>query len=117
MSLSSNQYSLVQEGEREKLRLTLALQSLQRAHAFEAFSWQREEDVDVLEPPAARTCGCGSHAGHGAEQAAHEAEHVEPSEQEFKAAMREAQLLLDAGIRGINESLDEVQCALEELEG
>jgi len=34
----------VQEGEREKLKLTLALQALKKAHAFETFAWQSDAD-------------------------------------------------------------------------
>ncbi|MEW5301242.1 MAG: hypothetical protein WDW38_004801 [Sanguina aurantia] len=60
--------------EREKLRLTLALQALRQAHAFHTFSWQGS-DVDVLMTPAerlsqaidaaqARVCGCSSHTAH-----------------------------------------------------
>lgn len=66
--------------EREKLRLTLALQALRQAHAFHTFSWQGG-DVDALMTPAermaqaieaaqARVCGCSSHTHTHADAAA-----------------------------------------------
>lgn len=71
----------VQEGERDKLRLTLALQQLRRPHAARAFSWQRggsqgqgaaADDAGIggpLDPvelarARARGCGCGGGGGH-----------------------------------------------------
>jgi hypothetical protein len=68
----------VQEGERDKLRLELALQRLRRPFAAGAFSWQRataaqaaegrEDDAGIGGPldPAerARGCGCGGGGGH-----------------------------------------------------
>jgi hypothetical protein len=122
----------VQEGEREKLRLTLALQALRTPHAHGAFSWQRAgdaptheggdgEDADLLDPPAPpRSCGCGSHAhagapghedhGHGA------AAPPEPTKAEWAAAVREAQLDLDARVSDINDALEEVRYAAAEAE-
>ncbi|KAG1666884.1 hypothetical protein FOA52_013517 [Chlamydomonas sp. UWO 241] len=117
----------VQEGEREKLRLTLVLQALRSPHAIGAFSWQRVgdgedgEDVDPLDPPAPpRWCGCGNraaadapgHEGHGHGAAAP----PEPTKAEWAAALREAQLELDGRVRGINDALEDVRYVLEDEE-
>lgn len=111
---------VVQEQEREKLRLTLSLQSLKQALAFETFSWQHEEDVDILEPKAPRTCGCssapalspgqtqaGSHSAHHSHT--HDHAIAEPTEAEYNSAVKEAQLLLDEHIREINAKIEEVR--------
>ena len=123
--LSHVSFGWDQEHEREKLRLTLALQSLRQAHAFEAFSWQQEdpEDVDILEPRAPRACGCGSaggHAagGHAANGGPHDPSggvHAEPTEAEYKLAVQEAQLALDQHIQGINERIEEIRDCLIDL--
>jgi hypothetical protein len=109
----------VQQHEREKLRLSLAIQSLQQAHAFKTFSWQNEEEEegDPLEPPQPRTCGCsaGAHApGQHHEHAHGPAAAPEPTEREFTLALREAQLALDEHVRSINERIEEVRYALAE---
>ena len=106
-----------QEHEREKLRLTLSLQSLRQAHTFEAFSWQHQdpEEVDPLEPRAPRACGCGSTAAHHPHISSAQAEHLEPTESEYRLAVQEAQLALDCHVLGINEKIDEIREVLADL--
>lgn len=87
---------------------------MRQAHAFEAFSWQQEdpEDIDILEPRAPRTCGCGSAGAHAANGASHDPSggvHAEPTEAEYKLAVQEAQLALDQHIQGINERIEEIR--------
>eukprot|EP00955_Chlamydomonas_euryale_P028846 304062-Chlamydomonas_euryale.AAC.15 len=101
---------MLQEHEREKLMLTLTLQSLQQTYALQGFSWQRDDadEVDVLDPLAVRTCACRQgHHGHASQP--------EPTEAEFNAAVREAQVALDDHINSINETLEEVRYAEDEL--
>ncbi|KAL6749892.1 DNA repair REX1-B-domain-containing protein [Haematococcus lacustris] len=131
----------VQDSEREKLRLTLSLQSLRTAAAFRTFSWQHghaEGGAGLggghggpLEPghapgPSAAglqpdslllskghghgCCGCGAREGAGGQ------EEEEPSEAEYTAAVQEALLLLDRCIADVNDALEEVRYALEELQ-
>jgi hypothetical protein len=125
----------VQEGEREKLRLTLALQALRQAHAAGNFSWQKEgaEEANALEPPAAHAPaaahdhGHGEHShgeggaanghahgpgccGHGA-GGSHPPPPPEPTQAEWEAAVREATRGLDAAISAINEALEELRYA------
>jgi len=121
----------VQEGEREKLRLTLALQALRQAHAAGNFSWQQEgaEAADAFEPPpapAAHDHAHGEHAhGDGAAAANghagccghgdHPPPPPEPTQAEWEAAVREATRGLDAAIAAINEALEELRYAAAEL--
>ncbi|EFN57050.1 hypothetical protein CHLNCDRAFT_143776 [Chlorella variabilis] len=99
----------VQENEREKLRLTLALQALKAAHAQQRFSWQHEEAAvaaaaslapgvaDLLQGHLCRV-GC-----------VHEAPTDEPTQAEYAGAVRESYQLLQGTITAISEALEEVQ--------
>ncbi|KAJ9513508.1 hypothetical protein QJQ45_006062 [Haematococcus lacustris] len=133
-----------QDSEREKLRLTLSLQSLRTAAAFGTFSWQHghvEGGAELgvghgapLEPghapgPSAAglqpdslllskghghgCCSCGAGEGAGGQGGQEE---EEPSEAEYTAAVQEALLLLDRCIADINDALEEVRYALEEMQ-
>ncbi len=94
----------VQDQERQKLRLTLSLQSLNQAFAYQTFSWQHEEDIDILEHKPPRSCGCSSHD-----------DPEEISEADFRLAVRDAKLSLDTCIQAINDCLEEVREAIEEI--
>ena len=98
--------------------MTLSLQSLRQALAFEAFSWQNEDpdEVDPLEPKAPRICGCGSSSAHavGRQHNVSE-EHLEPTETEYRLAVREVYLAIDGHVVGINEKIEEIREALADL--
>lgn len=115
----------VQEGERDKLRLTLELQALKQAYAFKTFSWQHrpggdedgeggDDDGGLLEPggggghEGAHHHGCG--CGHGADGGGA----PEPSKAEYEGAVREALQRLDLCIGSINDALMELRYELED---
>lgn len=136
----------VQQGEREKLRATLALQALRGAYDRQEFSWQREEQQQQAQAqklPGAVSAsgqaasgmsmlqlgesggsstqhqhqqqgeGLGGHAaccGHGHSQP------PEPTELEYNCAVAEAIQVLQRVVTDINERLEEVKYALEELD-
>ena len=96
----------VQAREREKLRLTLALQSLKAAAAQQRFSWQQGHGREAGAPAAEHVCGLGcSHAPAPSE----------PTRAEFDAAVREAYQELQALVTAINGALDEARQAREDL--
>ncbi|KAL4434050.1 hypothetical protein ABPG75_000491 [Micractinium tetrahymenae] len=101
----------VQENEREKLRLTLALHALKSAHAQQRFSWQHEEAAGSLPPGMAdllqgHLCGIGC---------LHEAPADEPTQAEYAAAVKETYQLLQGAVTAINEAIEEVQQAAADL--
>ncbi|KAI7843734.1 hypothetical protein COHA_002632 [Chlorella ohadii] len=101
----------VQDNEREKLRLTLALHALKSAHAQRRFSWQHEEQAAGLAPGVAdllqgHLCGVGCMHGAPAD---------EPTQAEYAAAVRESYQLLQGAITAINDALEEVREAQQEL--
>lgn len=101
----------VQENEREKLRLTLALHALKSAHAQQRFSWQHEEASSSLPAGMAdllqgHLCGVGC---------LHEAPADEPTQAEYAAAVRETYQLLQGAVTAINEALEEVRQAAADL--
>ncbi|GAX77542.1 hypothetical protein CEUSTIGMA_g4986.t1 [Chlamydomonas eustigma] len=106
----------IQDHEREKLRLTLTLNSLKSAFEFKTFTWQQEEDADILESSSQqRTCACcpGPHAdgtGGSGQPAA-----LEPTESEYTLAVQDAQLTLNDHVMGINEVMEEIREALASL--
>lgn len=102
----------VQEGEREKLRLTLALQALKAAHSQQRFSWQHEEAAAAALAPGVADLLQGHLCGVGC---MHEAPSDEPTQAEYSAAVRETFQLLQGCITAINEALEEVQQAAADL--
>ncbi|PRW57989.1 hypothetical protein C2E21_3468 [Chlorella sorokiniana] len=101
----------VQDNEREKLRLTLALHALKSAHAQRRFSWQHEEEAAGLAPGVAdllqgHLCGIGC---------AHGAPADEPTQAEYAAAVRESYQLMQGAITAINDALEEVREAQQDL--
>ena len=95
----------VQGREREKLRLTLALQSLKAAAAQQRFSWQQGHGRDGA-AAAEHVCGLG--CGHAPAPS-------EPTQAEFDGAVREAYQELQAHVTAINDALDDARQAREDL--
>ncbi|GMH39304.1 hypothetical protein BSKO_07202 [Bryopsis sp. KO-2023] len=123
----------VQEGERSKLKATMALQSLRRVYEVEKFSWQQ------LEPPPS-VLGADPHThqhAHGApgvsdvtsgisfinlENGSVDINRVdggeggEPSRWDYDGAVGEATHMLDSAINRINEVLEEIRYARVDFE-
>ncbi|PSC72968.1 hypothetical protein C2E20_3660 [Micractinium conductrix] len=102
----------VQENEREKLRLTVALQALKAAHAQQRFSWQHEEAASSSLAPGVSDLLQGHLCGLGC---MHEAPADEPTKAEYAAAVKETYQLLQASITAINEALEEVRQVAADL--
>ncbi|KFM28397.1 hypothetical protein F751_5310 [Auxenochlorella protothecoides] len=94
--------SRLQDLERERLRMTLALYALQAPARLELFAWQQNDGSPLK---AGQGCGCGSGDGHS--RAAHQTQ--EPTEAEFRAAVRELTCGIEENTVAINDVLDEVR--------
>ncbi|CAD7698297.1 unnamed protein product [Ostreobium quekettii] len=114
----------VQEGERDKLRLTLSLQALKRVHAFRGFSWQRDNEGNEVDHE------CGVHGtditermgslnlmGSVSVSGVGPGGNSEPSEQEYKMAVGEATQHLEKAVIRINDELEEIRYMIADLEG
>jgi hypothetical protein len=103
----------VQEGEREKLQLTLAVQSLRALKEREQPAWRgvgsAGENPDAVGATPSHVCGSG--CGHAKE--------ISASKAEVEAALGESVRALEAAVVGINDVMDEAREALleEECEG
>jgi hypothetical protein len=97
----------VQDNEREKLRLTLTLQTLRVSYANKAFSWQHQppDEPDAFheghEMNINGHCSCHQHA-------------QEATEEEYHNAVDEAMVLLNNAITAIIEVMDDVTCMLSD---
>lgn len=90
--------SRLQDLERERLRMTLALYALQAPARLELFAWQQNDGSPLK---AGQGCGCGSGDGHS--RAAHQTQ--EPTEAEFRAAVRELTCGIEVGVMGPEDAL------------
>ncbi len=103
-----------QEGEKEKLQVTVSLHALRAAMALrsERQSMQQQQQQQQAAGGAPHVhhhgCGCG-HGGDGGDEEAEEA-----SEEECEAAVREMRMRLDRVVGSINEALEEVAQELED---
>jgi len=114
----------IQEGERDKLRLTLSLQALKKVHAFRGFSWQRDNEGYEFDHE------CGMHSmditgklgslnlmGTLSVSGLGPGGNVEPSEEEYKMAVGEATQHLEKTVNQINDELEEIRYMIVDLGG
>jgi len=113
----------IQNAEKKKLELTLALQSMKSAVEHKKFSWQHGEGGVGGE----HTCGSHHHhhssAGHthdgngacAADHASHASVPEEPTEADIKGALKQTYTEMEACIAAINDGIAELQEILADL--
>lgn len=105
----------MQRKEQAKLKFTLILQALRASGSQGKFTWQQAaseadselDDVQLVTEGAAqgaRGCGCGASKAQ-----------LEPTEDEFNAAVKEATQELQTVVTDINGILEELQYIKEDL--
>ena len=99
---------VLQNNEKEKLRLTLILQALRQGYARGSFSWQDISAVSLT--PIAAQVEPDAHSCHRCTSA-------EPTKEEYTAAKGEALQGLQQAIENINEVLEEIRYAEDDLTG
>lgn len=131
----------VQEGERDKLGLELALQRLRRPFAAKAFSWQRasgsasasasasagaagevggsrEDDAGIGGPldPAelARGCGCGGGHAHGDHSGGGGRDQQQREQQQQEPTEAEWRAAVDEAVRELDGAIGRINEAVEE---
>ncbi|KAH7621967.1 hypothetical protein Ndes2526B_g02790 [Nannochloris sp. 'desiccata'] len=103
----------IQNAERKKLELTLALQSMKSAVEQKSFSWQHGDGGIGGE----HTCSSHhhhssvghSHDGNGACAADHASLPEEPTEADIKGALKQSYIEMEACIAAINDGIAELQ--------
>ena len=100
----------IQNAERKKLELTLALQSMKSAVHQKRFSWQQGDGGIGGE----HTCSHQhQHHEHKDGACSHHAEHAalseEPTEADIKGALKESYIEMEACIAAINDGIAELQ--------
>lgn len=97
----------IQNAERKKLELTLALQSMKSAVHQKRFSWQQGDGGIGGEHT------CNHHHEHKDGACSHHAEHAalpeEPTEADIKGALKESYIEMEACIAAINDGIAELQ--------
>jgi hypothetical protein len=109
----------IQNAEKKKLELTLAMQSLKSAMHQERFSWQHGDGGIGGEHTCSSHGGhahgtCTDHAAHA--DAAHAELPVEPTEAEIKGALKESTTEMEACIAAINDGIAELREISTDLE-
>lgn len=113
---------VVQEGEKEKLRLTVSLQALRKVYEFGGFDWQRTDDYpyseffdsyQVDEDVATRIARINLAGAVSNIDVAT----TKLTETEYKLAVGEATKLLEKVVNDINEALEELRYTLADLGG
>ena len=94
----------VQENERAKLHVTIALQAVRGAVAEQRFSWQAEEGGGAV---VGCEHACAGACGHAAPE--------EPTEADINGATKESYQQLEACVGAINEAIAEMQELRAEL--
>ncbi|KAF5827357.1 hypothetical protein DUNSADRAFT_789, partial [Dunaliella salina] len=129
----------IQGNERTKLQLTLSLQALKQAGAAGVFSWQKaplaegvgplgspavlagqshpdEDEADPLEPGSACTQHHHHHHHHACTGGAPcEPPPPEPTAEEYSNALQENIQQLDRCVASINDCLEEIKYAIDDL--